>query len=434
MMGLATTLARWLNDRRGGVATIFALSLPVLAVLGCGAIDLAAVNGDRTRSQDVVDAAALMAAKQLTMSDLTGVSARAKAFVDDGLAPIADRFAYTVTTQKEDGNKGVTVTVEGRRTSFFANLLPPGGWKIHASATASAMGRAPLCVLSSGVDKSDNVELKDNAQITAANCMVHANADVAVTNTAWLQAGIVQTAGLATGRISPAPQVGAPEIDDPFTSMNLTPPKTLNTVTTGVTGLLGPLGKITDPVTNLLCNPADLLYTVGVQVLNPGVHCGKVEVRQNATVKLMPGEHYFMNGKLELSDNATLQGDDVALIFDDTSQFKFKDSSRILLTGRKTGSFAGFVLATTRNNTGVFEISSDNARQLLGTIYIPQATLAVTGAGNRIADQSAWTVVVVKSLKMTGSPNLVINSNYAGSTVPVPTGVGPGTVNVALVK
>jgi hypothetical protein len=296
------------------------------------------------------------------------------------------------------------------------------------------MGRAPLCVLSSGPSTADDVELKDNAQITAANCMVHTNADVAVTNTAWLQAGVVQSSGLANGRISPTPQAGAPEIEDPFVSMNLNPPKTLNNVTRPITGLLGPLGKLTDPVTNLLCNPVDLLYTVGVQVLNPGVHCGKVLVRQNATVKLLPGEHYFMNGELELSDNAILQGDDVALVFDDTSRFRFKDSSKINLSGRKSGQFAGFVLTTTRNNTGVFEISSDNARQLLGTIYIPNATLSVTGSGNRVADQSAWTVVVVKALKMTGSPNLVINSNYAGSAVPVPTGVGPGSVNVALVK
>ena len=33
---------------------------------------------------------------------------------------------------------------------------------------------------------------------------------------------------------------------------------------------------------------------------------------------------------------------------------------------------------------------------------------------------------------MTGSPNLVVNANYAGSSVPVPAGVGAGSVNVSL--
>jgi hypothetical protein len=46
-----------------------------------------------------------------------------------------------------------------------------------------------------------------------------------------------------------------------------------------------------------------------------------------------------------------------------------------------------------------------------------------------VADQSAWTVVVAKSLQLTGSPNLVINANYSGSSVPVPGGVGSNYVS-----
>jgi hypothetical protein len=402
----------------------FALATPVLITIACGAIDLVSVNSDRGRTQDVADAAALMAAKQLGVADVAGVQARVQDYVDNGLAPLKNRFSYSVTTTPTGDKKGVTVSIQGRRLSFFANLLPPGGWKIAAAATATAMGQVPLCVLSSGA--SDTLQLGNQAKITASQCMVHGNADIAVNDTAWLQAGMVQAAGLATGRISPAPQSGAPPIDDPFTAMNLNPPKTLQNVTAPLNGVLG-------GVTNVLCNPVDVLFTVGVQVLQPGVHCGRYRARQSATLKLMPGEHYFLNGSLELTENATLQGDDVALIFDDTSEFRFADSSVINLAGRKSGTFAGFVLATTRKNTGDFEISSDNARQLLGAIYIPSATLHVTGLGNRVADQSAWTVVIAKAIKMTGSTNLVINANYGASSVPVPTGVGPSTVQVALV-
>jgi hypothetical protein len=290
------------------------------------------------------------------------------------------------------------------------------------------MGQTPLCVLASG-QSGKAVEVDDSAKITAAKCLVHGNADLAVSGSGWLQAQMVQASGLAAGRISPQPQVGAPEIADPFTSMNLTPPNTLKTPTK----ILGPLGQVLDPVTNLLCNPTDLLVDVGVRILQPGVHCGRVDVRKNATVRLMPGEHYFVSGGLGLADRAVLQGTDVVLIFDDGSQFSFAQNSDVDLEGRKSGTFAGFVLATTRNNTGVFQISSDNARKLLGTIYIPRATLLVTGTGNRVADQSDWTVVVAKAIKLTGSANLVINSDYAGSEVPVPSGVGP-TNGVALTR
>ena len=50
--------------------------------------------------------------------------------------------------------------------------------------------------------------------------------------------------------------------------------------------------------------------------------------------------------------------------------------------------------------------------------------MKVTGSGNKIADQSPWTVVVASKLAVSQSANLVINSDYGRSSVPVPAGVG----------
>ena len=58
----------------------------------------------------------------------------------------------------------------------------------------------------------------------------------------------------------------------------------------------------------------------------------------------------------------------------------------------------------------------------------------MTGEGNKVADQSPWTVIVAKSIKMTGSPNLVLNSRYDDSGVPVPGGVGPNNGMVSLTE
>ena len=68
-------------------------------------------------------------------------------------------------------------------------------------------------------------------------------------------------------------------------------------------------------------------------------------------------------------------------------------------------------------------------RKLLGTIYIPNATLEVTSKG-AVAQDSDWSVIVAQSVKLSNAPTLVINTNYVGSGVPVPEGVGPsnGTV------
>ncbi len=458
--------SRLLGDTAGGTAIIFAMALPVLAVLVAGSIDLASVRADRSRAQDVADAAALAAARQLTVSDTQGVAARAKAFADYQLSGLSDRLTYSVTTTSIDSGHGVTVSIDGRRASFFGNLLPPGGWKIDVQATAGTMARAPLCVLTSGAVKDDTLSMQDQAQITAGECMLHANADISVANAAVMRAARVQTAGTATGTILPTAQTSAPAIMDPFTSVDLlpsatqwytslttqlvsTPTTTLtiapttkvsgagkvmatstvsatNTLTNAVTQVTSKISTVTlDNGTVVQCAPTDQLFSVGIYVLAPGVHCGNLTAAAGSTIYLVPGEHYFVGSHLQLADNSIIQGSDVVLVFDKDSKFTFKDSSQVKLEGRKTGKLAGFVLATTRENRETFQISSSNARLLLGTIYIPNAILEISGASNSIGDQSAWTVIVARAIHMVGSPNLVINSNYAASSVPVPAGVGP---------
>lgn len=69
------------------------------------------------------------------------------------------------------------------------------------------------------------------------------------------------------------------------------------------------------------------------------------------------------------------------------------------------------------------KISSGNARQLLGTIYMPRGKLTVDSAGI-IADLSSYTVIVSRQLKVASSANLTMNAMYSASDVPVPSGVG----------
>jgi hypothetical protein len=67
----------------------------------------------------------------------------------------------------------------------------------------------------------------------------------------------------------------------------------------------------------------------------------------------------------------------------------------------------------------------------LGTIYMPQGRLIVD-ATSPIADRSAYTVLMVQQLDLYSGPNLVLNSDYGASEIPVPMGVGPYDGNVVL--
>jgi hypothetical protein len=400
--------ARIWRDTRGGVAVIAAIAMPAMLMLICGAIDLASLNADHTAMQDAADATALALAKQLGVATTTGITARATDYADAQLGDIVTRDNIQVATAFAADNSSITVTLSGKRPSFFGNLLPPGGWSLSTRATAVTEGELPLCVLSYGVAGNYNLQVADQSRLTAANCLVQSNGDITVNGGASLQSGMAQAVGRAQGPIAPAPQAGAPAISDPFSSLSVAIPSNS-------------------------CRPYNYTYlSSGSNVLAPGVHCGNFVVQNGAMLQLAPGEHYFIQGQLQLQGRASLVGDDVVLIFDKHSQFSFTEQATVDVSGRKSGPYAGFVIATTRQNNGTFNISSTSAEKMEGAIYIPSATLQVQGVANRVAEQSAWTVVVAQSIQLHGSANLVINANYAASSVPVPGGVGSNTVSTAV--
>jgi hypothetical protein len=218
-------------------------------------------------------------------------------------------------------------------------------------------------------------------------------------NTPQVTAGAVQAVGTATGSITPTPQSGVPAIPDPFASTDISVPTP--------------------------CTDIDLIILPGKNSLAPGVHCGVISIASNETLTLEPGVHYFSLATLTLSNNAVLQGTNVALVFDDLSFFTFQDNSDIELQGLTSGPLAGFVIATTPGNTKTFTISTTSARTLLGVVYIPSGLLSITGT-SQVAQASAWTVIVAQAIAISGSADLVLNANYDGSEVPVPVGAGPG--------
>lgn len=277
---------------------------------------------------------------------------------------------------------------------------------ITVKSTAVNLQSIPLCVLQTMLDNKTGgaMLLNNTSKIMAPGCAIHSNGDINIKSGAYITADRIQAVGKVNGLTAPRGNSGAMPIEDPFIAMNLTPPTKC-------------LGK-KPPKTN----------SQGILTLAAGVHCEDIKIDNSGTLFLMPGEHY-LEGEIELKNNATLKGNDVTLIFGNSlgngeHAFSFADKATINLTARQTGRFAGFLIITSRTNTRTFSITSGNVRELLGTIYIPSASLAISTTGS-VAQNSAWSVIVANRIVLTQNPVLVINNNYAGSKVPVPKGVGP---------
>lgn len=400
----------------GNIALSFALGLPGILIFVIGAIDLMSVHTAKSRLQDIADGGALTGAQALALTvDGEAAKERAHAFVLAAMSDWKQPPAYTASySVVDDGpRRAIHVRLEGNRPSFFVNLLPPGGWKFVAEAGASSVGIVPLCVLITSQAGAKQLNIRDHSRLNAPACMVHSNRDVEVEG-GTLAAAVTQAVGKARGAITPAANVGAARIDDPFAALDLSQTK------------------------RLMCTAADMEIKRiradrGLVEIPAGLHCGGIEALGSAVLKLAPGDHFFLGGHLVIKEDARMEGDDVALIFDRESKFEFKDRAIVKLDGRKSGTYAGIVMSGTRDNTQDFLISADHVESLLGVIYVPSAKLIVDGRSD-VARDSAWTVVVAKALEMRGSPSLFMNANYAASDVPVPAGVGNRISGAELVR
>lgn len=408
LRGLASQARRLWSARRGSVAQITAFALPCFALMAMGASEFVGVNASGSRLQSIADAGALEGAHHLSLAvDASVVTERTASFVDKQFEAWQSAPSYEGTYEIVDwnGQNAVRVLLEGSRPSFFGSLLPPGGWKFKAEATAAPVGRTPLCVLATGTG-GPMIDVVNTSVIEAPDCGVHSNAEIVLDNPAHITGRRIQAVLTATGgTMVPAPGTGAASITDPFASMTF--PSTNSCPFTG----------------NGQSNP--IVYGPhGTYPLPPGIHCRPIIVKANATLVLEPGDHFFRKN-LQLQGPARLTGEDVFLFFDHGSDPLFNGANAsVNLVGRRSGPYAGMVMATIAGNQPNIVLPGKIVEQLLGVVYVRNGFLEVSGDGVA-AEDSAWTVIVARQIRTRSSARIRINADYDGSDVPVPNGVGP---------
>jgi Flp pilus assembly protein TadG len=387
------------KDEQGGLLPLFALALPILGMVAAMAVELAEVSIADRKLQNIVDATALGAARQLSVDPSAATLTRATVEAHGLAEPLRKRWSVQAKVTSDPAKGTLTVELAAQRSSFFGNLVPPGGFHLQASATASSAGKYPLCVLALKQGSATAATLADSSALTAGNCLIQSNGDLSASGGARVSAAFVRAAGKASGRINPNPITDAPQVKDPFASIPINVP--------------------------LICNDKNIKVGNAMVTLNPGVHCGDLDLKGTGTLFLNAGEHYFVGDEFELGGNVTVTGTDVVVILKGQSKVEISGNATLSLDGRRSGSYAGFAIITDRSLMTDVEISAKTARKIHGTVYLPSASLKLSG-NNKVSSQSPWTIVVANSVRLAGSADLVINTDYASSPVPVPIGVGPG--------
>jgi hypothetical protein len=287
------------------------------------------------------------------------------------------------------------------------------GWpKADVSVRAVARlsrGTRRLCVV--GLEtRVEAIRLEMQAKITAEGCDVQSDSKgvmgITAFNDAVLKALRVCSAGgyraSKSSNFDPVPVTDCPQIGDPLA------------------------GRAAPAVGG--CTYTNKVVTSS-ETLNPGVYCGGLKLGTGGIANLTPGTYVMENGRLELDRYSAIYGENVGFYFrGQSSVLDIDPETFVSLTAPKAGAMAGILFFEDRNaSTGrTFRIASNYARKLLGTIYLPRGVLYI-GSNKPVADQSAYTVVVANQIRMDAGPNLVLNTNYGGTDIPVPDGVGPNS-------
>lgn len=415
----ARAVGRLIADRRGAIVVKFAIVLPVLLGLVGGVVDHASYIGQKQKLQKAADSASIAAALEMTLIDYTknDVTALAQSIVATMVRANGDS-AGSIEVAASTSTNPLQVTVTAVQPfKGFAGAYGFHDDTMTVRAVARVIGKPNICVL--GLDSSDDgtIELWSKARMTAQNCAVYSNSSstkgIAAKQSASMSATMICSVGGASGAkgsMTPQPITDCPVFDDPLA------------------GRAGPAVGA--------CQETGLVIASQTVTLQPGVYCGGLRISGSSVVTFAPGVFVIKDGPLIVRDEASIAGENVGFYLTGTGAlFNFESDTTISLSAPTAGTMAGLLFHESREQTAsvTHEINSDNARTLIGTIYLPRGELRID-AKKPMADQSAYTAIVVRKLKLFSGPHLTLNTNYGGTPVPVPEGIKGVAQPVALFR
>lgn len=400
---------RFFRDTRGVFALKLGLMAPVFLMLVGLGIDHARFVRDKGILQSAADAAALAAAKELSMTDVKyeSLAAVAQAVVERHVAfrasrgePASLRVATSVSSDPIEVAVQVTRPFEATFANLFGSSLP----EVAAKATARIVGRPNICVLALSPQDIGAISLEKDARLTGQNCAVYSNSassnGLKSKNSAILTATFICTRGGkdgGPGNFNPSPLLDCPSYDDPLADR----PEPQ----------VGP------------CDPKKPTRITSDTTLEPGTYCG-LEIAGGARVTLRDGIFAFKDKPLVVKDGGALFSEAAGLYFSGAATMTFERQSTISLKAPVGGPMAGLLIFGSRSQSSklVHQILSDDARTLIGTVYLPSSELRID-ATSPIADKSAFTAIVVNTMRLYGGPHLILNTSYDDTEIPVPTGI-----------
>jgi hypothetical protein len=405
---------RFVRDKSGTIAIIFALSAIPIAIAVSIALDMSAASQLKSDIQAAADAGVLAAATRLAVNDSN--ADKEQLALDAFYANLdPDLVAHTGTplVDIDFPSKEVHLAVVVNQTSLLGSLAHDH-WNLHVDATATVSNGTPICMMALNQHKEKALTIQGTADLIATKCAVHVNSDDA-DDALHQQGSATATAesfcvhgGHYGSAYTPTPKDNCWYENDPLEA-----PFAADWAAAGIDAL---------PCT--FTNKPQINTGAGVTtILAHGVYCGGLSIKKGI-VQLEAGQMYvFRNGALDVQAQGTLKGTGTPVLFtgNDTTRLVTQAGASLIVSARTSGLFKGIVFAQHPSSIPAKEntVIGGGQMKITGIMYFPKQTLYVTGNGD-IGTTVAQFAIMADTIKIEGNGqlNIHIGQNYQDSGLP----------------
>ena len=386
------------RDQSGSVGIIFALTvIPAIMFVG-SAVDYARALQAKEALQKATDAAALGATSATGAMDAQRITLATAIFNANFNS---SKFGQ-ITPKVSSASGVVAVSATADVAMAFMKLAHVDTISVSASskATVSVSGGPAVCMLALSPYGSDAIHVQGTNNLTATDCWAWANSNsnLAITGSGGAIAsanGFCAVGNFSdSGNYQPTPRTSCNPLQDPYAT------------------LAGP------PTSGCTYNNKKL--SSGNYSLYPGVYCGGLEIKPQATGTFAPGIYVMKDGPLLLQGGSTASGDGVVFYFTGSnSTLQLKGGANAALKAPASGTYGGFLFIQDRASSvgATSQIQGGGSIQINGVLYMPTQTLNVGGNGDFNLTGSMF-ALVADSFYLQGNGTLGLKSDYTGAGLP----------------
>ncbi|PBB96048.1 pilus assembly protein TadG-related protein [Mesorhizobium sp. WSM3862] len=373
----------------GNVATIFALTLPIV-VGGAGlGVETSYWYYSSLKLQATADAAAYAGALEKIQGSNTAAitTAATQSATSNGLGTGTITVHSPPTSGPNTAKKAVEVILNQNLDRMFTSIFTQTKVPEQARAVALITDASKACVLALNPSAHQAALFSGNTSVKLTGCSVMSNS---------LQSDAVKLQGSAALQADCLVAVGGVSLNNPVTTVCNAP----------ITQALPAADPYADLPTPAVTNPC---LNDNKPTLGPGTYCSGMNLKGNVT--LSPGV-YVVQGPLKINANAVVSGNGVTIFMSGSNTVSMNGNASVTLSAQTSGPYSGVLFYGDRNGTSASSTFNGTASSLLtGAIYFPKQQVSYLG---NFSGSGGCTQVVADTIQWSGSTSIKQNCSSLG--------------------